>query len=116
LPNGFVVEVETDREMQQMVGPSQLSSGEQQILVLAYEVLFRPEPETLVLIDEPELSLHVLRQDSFVDDLTRMGSARNLQFMLATHFALTHRRSRGPEAVLGPRAVETYREEGSVSN
>jgi hypothetical protein len=43
------------------------------------------EPGTLVLIDEPELSLHVLWQDTFVEDLTRMGTARNLQFLLATH-------------------------------
>lgn len=65
--------------------PSGLSSGEQQILVLAYEVLFRSESQTLVLIDEPELSLHVLWQDTFVEDLTRMGRVRSLQFILATH-------------------------------
>jgi energy-coupling factor transporter ATP-binding protein EcfA2 len=78
-------EVEIDGEPSRTVAPSRLSSGEQQILVLAYEVLFRSEPETLVLIDEPELSLHVLWQDTFVDDLSKMGNLRNLQFMLATH-------------------------------
>jgi len=80
---GFRVEIEGDTE--RTVSPSQLSSGEQQILVLAYEVLFRSEPQTLVLIDEPELSLHVLWQDTFIDDLARMGNVRNLQFILATH-------------------------------
>jgi len=80
---GFRVEI--DGNSDNAVEPSQLSSGEQQILVLAYEILFRSEPETLVLIDEPELSLHVLWQDTFIDDLTRMGNVRNLQFLLATH-------------------------------
>lgn len=82
--HGFDVKIE-DSGTSRTISVSELSSGEQQILVLAYEVLFKTEPETLVLIDEPELSLHVLWQDSFVDDLTKMGSARNLQFILATH-------------------------------
>ena len=42
----------------QVIRPSQLSSGEQQLLALAYELLFGSEPETAVLLDEPELSLH----------------------------------------------------------
>jgi ABC-type transport system involved in cytochrome c biogenesis ATPase subunit len=65
--------------------PSQLSSGEQQILVLAYQILFRADEGTLVLIDEPELSLHVLWQDTFIDDLTRMGAVAGPTFLLATH-------------------------------
>lgn len=81
--DGFKVEIDGDPE--RTIVPSGLSSGEQQILVLAYEVLFRSESQTLVLIDEPELSLHVLWQDTFVEDLTRMGRVRSLQFILATH-------------------------------
>ena len=65
--------------------PRQLSSGEQQLTVLAYEILFRAAPNTLVIIDEPELSLHVVWQDSLVDDLTRMGNVSQLQFLMATH-------------------------------
>jgi ABC-type lipoprotein export system ATPase subunit len=67
------------------VRPRQLSSGEQQMTVLAYEILFRTKPNTLVIIDEPEISLHVLWQDSLLDDLTAMGRASNLQFLMATH-------------------------------
>lgn len=81
--DGFRVEMDSDPD--RPIQPSELSSGEQQILVLAYEVLFRSEPGTLVLIDEPELSLHVLWQDTFIDDISRMGSVRDLQFILATH-------------------------------
>jgi ABC-type glutathione transport system ATPase component len=78
---GFVIRLRDNS----ILNPAHLSSGEQQMLVLAYEILFRARRNTLVLIDEPELSLHVLWQDSFIDDLTRMGKAQNLTFLLATH-------------------------------
>lgn len=78
---GIVLTLEDSSQLQ----PTQLSSGEQQILVLAYQVLFQTDPGTLILIDEPELSLHVLWQSTLVDDLTTMGEARDLDFILATH-------------------------------
>jgi predicted ATP-binding protein involved in virulence len=65
--------------------PGRLSSGEQQIMVLAHQILFMATPGTLVLIDEPELSLHVLWQASFVQDLAQMGKVNNLSYLLATH-------------------------------
>lgn len=65
--------------------PSQLSSGEQQMIVLAFEILFNTNPGTLVIIDEPEISLHVLWQDSLLEDLQSMGRPSRLQFMMATH-------------------------------
>lgn len=72
-------------ESGQEIRPAQLSSGEQQMMVLAYEILFRAKPNTLVIVDEPELSLHVLWQDSLIDDLTNMGNIAGLQFLMATH-------------------------------
>ena len=68
-----------------VLSPSHLSSGEQQVLVLAYQILFMTEPRTLILIDEPELSLHVLWQSTLIEDLTRMGSVRDVDFLVATH-------------------------------
>jgi predicted ATPase len=47
--------------------------------------LFEAEPSTLMLIDEPELSLHVLWQANLVEDLMEMGRASNLTFLLASH-------------------------------
>jgi len=67
------------------IRPRQLSSGEQQMVVLAYEILFRAQPNTLVIIDEPEMSLHVLWQDTLIQDLLRMGAPSDLQFLVATH-------------------------------
>jgi ABC-type branched-subunit amino acid transport system ATPase component len=80
---GFIIRFEGKEASE--LQPSRLSSGEQQILVLAHEILFKATPGTLVLIDEPELSLHVLWQASFVDDLAVMGQVNNLSFLLATH-------------------------------
>jgi predicted ATP-binding protein involved in virulence len=51
------------------LSPTDLSSGEQHELVLLYELLFKVEPKSLVLIDEPELSLHVGWQVKFLEDL-----------------------------------------------
>ena len=40
-----------------------LSSGEQHELVLLYDLLFEVAPNSLIMIDEPELSLHVAWQE-----------------------------------------------------
>jgi len=80
---GFTVSVSSQKTS--TLPPSKLSSGEQQIMVLAHQILFRAKPGTLVLIDEPELSLHVLWQASFVEDLAQMGKVNSLSFLLATH-------------------------------
>ncbi|MEV6194791.1 AAA family ATPase [Streptomyces sp. NPDC051920] len=67
------------------ISPAHLSSGEQQMFVLSHKLLFESTPGTLVMIDEPELSLHVLWQSTFVDDLTEISEVSGTYFMLATH-------------------------------
>lgn len=62
-----------------------LSSGEQHELVLIYDLLFRVEPGTLVLVDEPEISLHVSWQRKFLDDILRIAESSKLRFLIATH-------------------------------
>ena len=64
---------------------SELSSGVQHELVLIYELLFIVNDRAVILIDEPELSLHVGLQRRFVDDLRKIQELRNLQFVIATH-------------------------------
>lgn len=80
---GFVLRL--DDEAESVLSPSQLSSGEQQILTLAYQLVFKTKAGTLVLIDEPELSLHVNWQQSLIDDLRSLGEQQDLSFLLATH-------------------------------
>ena len=62
-----------------------LSSGEQHELVILYELIFRTARDSLVLIDEPELSLHVAWQEQFVPDLERMAKLSGFRAILATH-------------------------------
>lgn len=67
------------------IRPSQLSSGEQQLLALAYELLFETKRSSLVLLDEPELSLHVGWLKGLIAAFLDVGERRGLQFLIATH-------------------------------
>ena len=64
---------------------SELSSGEQHEIVLLYDLLFNVRPNTLVLIDEPELSLHVVWQKRFLHDLLEIAKTADLDALVATH-------------------------------
>ncbi|MBI1815605.1 MAG: AAA family ATPase [Deltaproteobacteria bacterium] len=65
--------------------PGVLSSGEQHELVLLYELLFRTSDNTLILIDEPELSLHIAWQEAFLNDLAQMAQLSRFDAIIATH-------------------------------
>ncbi|MFB2839424.1 AAA family ATPase [Floridanema evergladense] len=67
------------------LSPADLSSGEQHELVLLYELLFKVKPGSLVLIDEPELSLHVGWQVQFLKDLQEITKLADLDILMATH-------------------------------
>jgi predicted ATP-binding protein involved in virulence len=62
-----------------------LSSGEQHQLVLFFELLFELGKNALILIDEPELSLHVAWQARFVEDLIAIIELNGFDVILATH-------------------------------
>jgi len=62
-----------------------LSSGEQQEIVLAYGLLFRERPGTMILLDEPELSLHVTWQLDLIPDLLKVADLAKLEFLITTH-------------------------------
>jgi hypothetical protein len=64
---------------------SDLSSGEQNELVVLYELLFRAPQEGLVLIDEPEISLHPAWQSRFLTDLIEILKLSNAYAVIATH-------------------------------
>ncbi|WP_267891581.1 AAA family ATPase [Streptomyces sp. IGB124] len=65
--------------------PSRLSSGEQHELVLLYDLLFSAPSDGLVLIDEPEISLHVTWQQRFLEDIQRIAEVVGFRFIVATH-------------------------------
>ncbi|QAU49097.1 AAA family ATPase [Bradyrhizobium guangzhouense] len=65
--------------------PNDLSSGEQHELVLIYELLFKTKPNSLLLIDEPEISLHIAWQKHVLPDLKQIISLAPMDVILATH-------------------------------
>ncbi|MDF2596187.1 MAG: putative excinuclease ATPase subunit, partial [Clostridia bacterium] len=62
-----------------------LSSGEQNELILIFELLFKSEPNALILIDEPEISLHIAWQQQFLEDMEAISNLTNVKIMIATH-------------------------------
>lgn len=62
-----------------------LSSGEQHEIILMHGLLFNVESGSLVMIDEPEISLHVSWQIKFIDDVRRIAELSGFQFIVATH-------------------------------
>lgn len=69
----------------EIISPQFLSSGEQHELVLFYELLFNVSSNSLILIDEPELSLHVFWQEQFLNDLIEITKIRGFDVLMATH-------------------------------
>ena len=62
-----------------------LSSGEQHEVVLLFGLLFQAKPNTLVLIDEPEISLHIAWQMPFLADMLKIIELRKISIIVATH-------------------------------
>jgi len=63
--------------------PYQLSSGEKQILIIMLSIMLLDNKPTIILMDEPEISLHVEWQMIFIKTLLELNS--NLQIIIATH-------------------------------
>ena len=78
---GFIFTTQAGRQLD----PESLSSGEQHIVMLLYELLFKVEPDSLILIDEPELSLHIVWQQEFVRDLLEIIRLGGFDILIATH-------------------------------
>lgn len=64
---------------------SRLSSGEKEIIVLFYNLLFENSDGGFLLIDEPEMSLHIAWQRMFIEDLKKISELRKLTLLIATH-------------------------------
>ncbi|GHB37484.1 hypothetical protein GCM10007094_28510 [Pseudovibrio japonicus] len=62
-----------------------LSSGEMQLFVILTHLHFNPEANkvNVLIIDEPELSLHIEWQEKFVDGVIKANN--NVQLIMATH-------------------------------
>lgn len=65
--------------------PAQLSSGEQQLLLLFYYVLTARDKPSVFMIDEPEISLNIKWQRELVQSLLDITGEANIQFIFASH-------------------------------
>ena len=76
--------------------PSQLSSGEQQLLLLFCYVLTARDKSSVFMIDEPEISLNIKWQRQLIQSLLDITSNSNIQFIFASHSLelLTQHKSR----------------------
>lgn len=79
--DGFVVRTASGS----VITADKLSSGEQHEIVITYELLFEVPRDALVLIDEPELSLHVHWQLQFLSDIERIRGVAPFNLLVATH-------------------------------
>jgi len=64
---------------------NQLSSGEQHMLALFTMLLFTAERGAVVLIDEPEISLHAAWKHEFLSDIEKVTSLIPVTVVMATH-------------------------------
>ena len=62
-----------------------LSSGEQNLLILYYNMIFETSSHSILLIDEPENSLHVAWQSRMLEDYIQISNNTKCQIILATH-------------------------------
>ncbi|WP_284754596.1 AAA family ATPase [Curtobacterium sp. ME-Dv--P-122a] len=62
-----------------------LSSGEQHEIIVMIDLLFNVPSGAVVLIDEPEISLHIVWQLAFIPDVKRIAALAGFRFVVATH-------------------------------
>jgi predicted ATPase len=65
------------------ITPYRLSAGEKQILIILLKVILQEDQASILLLDEPELSLHVAWQLKLIDTIQRLSE--NCQLIIATH-------------------------------
>ncbi|MFE3997203.1 AAA family ATPase [Nocardioides sp. YIM B13467] len=84
------------------IRPEELSSGEQHELIMFYDLIFNVAAGGLVLIDEPEISLHVSWQRRFLDDILRVANITSARIIVATHSPMILGKWRSYTVEMGP--------------
>lgn len=81
-PNsGFVIKGINNEVLE----PEQLSSGEQQLLLIFCYLLVATEDQSVFMIDEPEISLNVKWQRELIDAMREITKNSQTQIVIATH-------------------------------
>ncbi|MDR0681494.1 MAG: AAA family ATPase [Dysgonamonadaceae bacterium] len=71
------------RRDQSVIPLEKLSSGEKQLLIIVFTIFLMDNEPCIVLMDEPELSLHVSWQQQLIDIIRKLNP--NCQIIIATH-------------------------------
>lgn len=75
----------SDNEEKTKIAMSDLSSGEQHIMLISLYMLFEAPAKAIVLIDEPEMSFHLSWQGDYLKNLRQIVALKNVQCIIATH-------------------------------
>ncbi len=80
-------QLKSEPESDQSIPAKGLSSGEQHLIVLMYNLLFRDseQQDELILLDEPEISLHIAWQKRLVSSLETISKLSGFDVLIATH-------------------------------
>lgn len=62
-----------------------LSSGEQNLMILAYNLIFETSNKDVLLVDEPENSLHMAWLENLLEDYIKIAKISGAQVIIATH-------------------------------
>ena len=62
-----------------------LSSGEQNEIVLFYDLIFNCDKCSIVLVDEPEISLHLEWLQQMLGDFKNIVKQNGMKMLIATH-------------------------------
>lgn len=81
LSQGFFIKNKYGEKLE----PSQLSSGEQQLLLLFCYVLVARDVSSIFMIDEPEISLNIKWQRTLIQSLLNITEGASIQFIFASH-------------------------------
>ncbi|PSW27808.1 AAA family ATPase, partial [Photobacterium phosphoreum] len=68
------------------IGVEQLSSGEKNKVSMLYELIFEAVDGSIILIDEPEISLHLTWQSQLFSEFEKISKVNDYkQIIIATH-------------------------------
>lgn len=85
LPNGAYKLAFVRRDSPEILVFDSLSSGEQQVLTMVIKIVANVQRSTTVLLDEPEISLHVAWQRQLPHVLRDFSRRLGCSFVVATH-------------------------------
>lgn len=77
--------------------PKELSSGEKQLLIILLTVLLERGEECILMLDEPEISMHISWQYKLIDMILQLNP--NVQIILTTHSPMIFSDGWGDKAI-----------------